>query len=528
MLCNNCGKSLEGTSTMCAECASQASRPSRAEPGGFGGANSGGFSAQHAAAQARTTENVALDIPGSPRRGRRFHRFVAFAVDTVILSTFTMLLLLGLLFQLATSFATSIAGLVVPTGLLGLIILPLLAGFIVVLLSGFILPPIYYILLEGGPHQATFGKRLMGLYVVNQNGARCSYGEAATRYFTKTLLPWAPGVAVLLLLFVLAFLSSGQPSSGGGFGLVLLMLAAALFSIVLMWKIFISYLYSPTRQGLHDKLANCFVVTRENHPSGGVAALYLIGAVVGLLLIQVFVPPKSEHSFKNRMGKFEQHFPAQRSDPVLEQQSEPAIQSNENYEPPQSEDSTPESIDAPPAEQQVTTETLPSPSSSMTARIAPIPQLNLVAFGSAQRTLGTAAAFLNPSRTVLRIYLGQGVFAYDQIARFAAHEPFGDVPASGADMLIIAKFSAPVGDDCSLSNAKSVTVALLRNGLTGFPLPGRAPELRITPESLSSDANLRCGDSTNGKLQLTGTIGGKGLYAQGQAVWPLSWNLALR
>ena len=524
MLCNNCGKSLEGTSTMCAECASQASRPSRAEPGGFGGANPGGFSAQHAATQARATEDMSLDLPGSPRRGRRFHRFVAFAIDGLILSVPSTLLA-----TLLSGFAASIAELVAPSagGMTGIMLISILVPILLFFVGVLLLPPIYYILLEGGSHQATLGKRLMGLYVVNHRGERCSYGEAATRYFTKTLLPYAPVVAVVLLLILLSLVSGDQGNSGGGFGLVLLMLVAALFSLVLSWKIFISYLYSPTRQGLHDKFANCFVVTRENHPSTGSVALYLIGAVVGLMIVQAILPQKSEHSFKNRMGKFEQHFPAQQSD-GLQQESEPETESEEGYALPHSEDSTPESIDASPAEQQVTTETLPSSSSGMTARIAPIPQLNLVAFGSAQRTLDTAAAFLNPSRTVLRIYLGQGVFAYDQIARFAVHEPFGDVPASGADMLIVAKFSAPVGDDCSLSNAKSVTVALLRNGLTGFPLPGRAPELRITPESLSSDTNLRCGDSTNGKLQLTGTIGGKGLYAQGQAVWPLSWNLAFR
>jgi len=55
---------------------------------------------------------------------------------------------------------------------------------------------LYYAKLESGPHQSTFGKRLMGLKVTNMAGERLSFGHASGRFFGKIitgLLPFAIG-----------------------------------------------------------------------------------------------------------------------------------------------------------------------------------------------------------------------------------------------------------------------------------------------------------------------------------------------
>jgi uncharacterized RDD family membrane protein YckC len=46
---------------------------------------------------------------------------------------------------------------------------------------------LYYALQESGPHQATLGKRLFGLKVIDQNGQRIGFGRASGRFFGKIL-----------------------------------------------------------------------------------------------------------------------------------------------------------------------------------------------------------------------------------------------------------------------------------------------------------------------------------------------------
>ncbi len=55
---------------------------------------------------------------------------------------------------------------------------------------------LYYALLESGPGQATYGKRIVGLRVTDMTGARISFGHASGRFFGKIitgLLPLAIG-----------------------------------------------------------------------------------------------------------------------------------------------------------------------------------------------------------------------------------------------------------------------------------------------------------------------------------------------
>lgn len=62
---------------------------------------------------------------------------------------------------------------------------------------------LYFALLESGPKQATFGKRMMGIKVVDYKGGRIGFGRATGRTFAKML-----SYALLYIGFVMAGTSS--------------------------------------------------------------------------------------------------------------------------------------------------------------------------------------------------------------------------------------------------------------------------------------------------------------------------------
>ena len=58
---------------------------------------------------------------------------------------------------------------------------------LVIFVASIILPWLYFALFESGNWQATFGKRIMGIYVVDLNGDRISFGRGSARYFGKII-----------------------------------------------------------------------------------------------------------------------------------------------------------------------------------------------------------------------------------------------------------------------------------------------------------------------------------------------------
>ena len=51
---------------------------------------------------------------------------------------------------------------------------------------------------ESSPRQATIGKRIMGLRVMNADGSRISFGEATVRHFMKFLSLFTAGVGFMM------------------------------------------------------------------------------------------------------------------------------------------------------------------------------------------------------------------------------------------------------------------------------------------------------------------------------------------
>ena len=90
-------------------------------------------------------------------------------------------------------------------------------------LLGLTLGWLYYAVMESSKRQATFGKMLFGLRVVDLNGDRISFGRASGRYFGKILS---------LLTFLIGYYMAG---------------------------------WTRKKQALHDKMSRCLVV-KKNSP----------------------------------------------------------------------------------------------------------------------------------------------------------------------------------------------------------------------------------------------------------------------
>jgi len=58
-------------------------------------------------------------------------------------------------------------------------------GELVLWVGVMVLSWLYFAKLESGPHQATFGKRVLGLQVTNLSGERIGFGQASGRFFGK-------------------------------------------------------------------------------------------------------------------------------------------------------------------------------------------------------------------------------------------------------------------------------------------------------------------------------------------------------
>jgi uncharacterized RDD family membrane protein YckC len=106
-------------------------------------------------------------------------RFCAFFIDYIIL--FVPFFILGMVIELAVpSTVNPRTGMQTPT--------PVGAALSLgVNLVSIVVSWLYYALQESGTHQATFGKRAVGLRVTDLDGQPIGFGQATGRYFAKIL-----------------------------------------------------------------------------------------------------------------------------------------------------------------------------------------------------------------------------------------------------------------------------------------------------------------------------------------------------
>lgn len=65
---------------------------------------------------------------------------------------------------------------------------------------------LYFAIQESSEHQATFGKRALGIIVVDEQGNRISFGRATGRFFAK----WLSGVILYIGYIMAAFTARKQ------------------------------------------------------------------------------------------------------------------------------------------------------------------------------------------------------------------------------------------------------------------------------------------------------------------------------
>jgi uncharacterized RDD family membrane protein YckC len=69
------------------------------------------------------------------------------------------------------------------------------------ILGRFIAVWLYHAFLESGPHQSTWGKRVLGLKVTGVTGQRISFGHASGRYFSTLVTNMTMGIGYVMVAF---------------------------------------------------------------------------------------------------------------------------------------------------------------------------------------------------------------------------------------------------------------------------------------------------------------------------------------
>ena len=69
-----------------------------------------------------------------------------------------------------------------------------------IVVVGFLLIPIYYVLGNGGSRGQTLGKRIMGIAVVHESASRVGYARALGRWFTMAVINFVPILSLLALI----------------------------------------------------------------------------------------------------------------------------------------------------------------------------------------------------------------------------------------------------------------------------------------------------------------------------------------
>ena len=73
--------------------------------------------------------------------------------------------------------------------------------YLTLILGRLIVVWLYHAILESGPHQSTWGKRVLGLKVTGVTGQRISFGHASGRYFSTLITNMTMGIGYLMVAF---------------------------------------------------------------------------------------------------------------------------------------------------------------------------------------------------------------------------------------------------------------------------------------------------------------------------------------
>lgn len=163
-------------------------------------------------------------------------RILAFIADTIIVS---MLASLMMLFSYLMTISVK-ENTVNPLAVIGV-------------LGSFVAPYVYYTLMHAAPFGATFGKKWMGLRLVNLSGEMLTKMQAFLRIIVTLLLPIVGGVAVALSLggMALSYKEIVQES------IVIAMVLA--FPLIILGP-YLFIFFNPLRQSLFDIFMKTIVI----------------------------------------------------------------------------------------------------------------------------------------------------------------------------------------------------------------------------------------------------------------------------
>lgn len=68
-------------------------------------------------------------------------------------------------------------------------------------ISKFIIGTLYYAVMESSKHQATLGKLAVGVKVTDQNGQRLTFSKALLRNLSKIISGWLLGIGYIMIIF---------------------------------------------------------------------------------------------------------------------------------------------------------------------------------------------------------------------------------------------------------------------------------------------------------------------------------------
>jgi uncharacterized RDD family membrane protein YckC len=228
------------------------------------------------AASARDASAVGRGVDGDDVVDAGFlRRFAAYIIDAVLLTIamyaliFLLLILVGAgVGGIATLFESSTTG-QAPSG-------PLLFVFVV----GFYVLPIlmqgtYHIVFTGSAWQASPGKRLLGIKVVDLDGQRIGYGRSAGRWFAAAL-----SYLTLYIGFLMAAFTDRK---------------MALHDLVASTRVVDQWAYTDTPERQQRGVGGCAIATL-------VAGILLFVVFVGGIIAAVSLPAYNDYTQRSKLA----------------------------------------------------------------------------------------------------------------------------------------------------------------------------------------------------------------------------------
>jgi uncharacterized RDD family membrane protein YckC len=192
MHCSKCGATLTTTSGFCGKCGApivgyavgQAVTPSTVAPP----------SAAYPTATPGYVAPVGVQVAAAAYAGF-WLRVAAAIIDGLIISIPTAPFIFMLMFPMFAHLQTP-ETLQNPTAIMQVI----LPKFFLLMVIIAVLSWLYWAYLESSSWQATCGKKILGLYVTDLNGNRCTFGKTSARFAAGRLISAVPSIGGLYFL----------------------------------------------------------------------------------------------------------------------------------------------------------------------------------------------------------------------------------------------------------------------------------------------------------------------------------------